>query len=718
MTDATEGEGTWNRLTRRKVVQWGAAYAAGAWGFLQGLQYVSDAFGWPSQLRQVAILALLIGLPVALVIAWYHGDRGEQRVTATELTILTMLFVLGGGIFWRYQQVAVSSPGAALATVRGPSIAVLPFKNRSDQRKDAYFVDGIHDDVLTQLTKIGAIKVIARTSVEQFRNTKLTTKAIGERLGVGAVLEGGVQRAGDRVRISVQLVDTATDTHLWAENYDRELTAANIFAIQSEVAAAIAYALKATLTPSEMAQVRAVPTRSLQAWEAYQLGKQRMAHRASAGLSEAEQFFKKAIDLDPKFALAYVGLADALILQTYYVRTPSDATLARADAAAGAALQLDPKLAEAWTSSAKVASDNNQFDRAEPMFRKAIELNPNYATAHHWYSGFLADRDRMDEALGYAEKAAALDPLSAIINSNLATMLAASGRFAEAEARYRKAISIDPAMPLAYLSIVLLDAYVLNRFADAVPILKKACELEPDNPIPMLWQAGVLLDFGDVSNAIRSTRAIQKRWPDDGWVNSVAAIIYASQGDLNAAVRSAGKGLEIDPRDTFALFVLDIADFRKGDARTARSRYAQAYPELLAAAPPTIDASNYATAIALASVLQRTGEAERAKWLLDGSEQVIRTKPRRLGSEGYGILDVKMHALRGDKIKALTALREAKLAGWRGPLWHYARNIDPHLASIRNDPEFKAVFADIERDMASQRAELAARSEDAPLALD
>ena len=163
-----------------------------------------------------------------------------------------------------------------------PSVAVLPFENRSREADDAFFVDGIHDDILTQLTKVGALKVIARTSVEQFRDTKLTTKEIGEKLGVTKVLEGGVQRAGDRVRITVQLIDAATDAHLWAESYDRELTAANIFAIQSEVAAAIAGALKATLTPAEQAAINAIPTQNLEAWEAYQLGKQRMASRTSA----------------------------------------------------------------------------------------------------------------------------------------------------------------------------------------------------------------------------------------------------------------------------------------------------------------------------------------------------------------------------------------------------------------------------------------------------
>ena len=165
---------------------------------------------------------------------------------------------------------------------------MLPFENRSDEHNDAFFVDGIHDDILTQLTKIGAIKVIARTSVEQFRDTKLTGKEIGEKLGVTRVLEGGVQRAGDRVHVTVQLIDATTDTHLWAESYDREVTATNIFAIQSEVAAAIAVALKTTLTPAERKSVNAIPTQSLDAWVAYQLGKQRMANRTKGPLVRSQ----------------------------------------------------------------------------------------------------------------------------------------------------------------------------------------------------------------------------------------------------------------------------------------------------------------------------------------------------------------------------------------------------------------------------------------------
>jgi len=729
VTDASEGENdsAWDKLRRRKVVQWGIAYAAGAWGFLQGLEYVSGLLNWPDQLQKVAGLALLIGLPIVLVLAWYHGDRGEQRVSRTELAILTLLFLLGGGLFWRYQHTTQSPPSATAAGAATtaasnhsadgrPSIAVLPFDNRSRVEDDVFFVDGIHDDILTQLSKVSGMRVISRTSVEQFRDTKLPIKSIAEQLGVAQILEGGVQRAGDRVRVTVQLIDAATDDHLWAENYDRELTAANIFAIQSEVATAIAAALKATLTADEKARVDAVPTENLEAWEAYQFGKQRMARRTSEALAEAERFFRRAIELDPEFALAHAGLADVLLMQTEYGGAPLESSLAQAEPAVARALALDPNLAEAWASSALIAHQRYQFDGAESKFRKAIELNSNYASAHQWLSGLLFNNGRVGESLRYAEEAVRLDPLSAISNANLGDLLQGVGRFAEAETYYRRAVTIDPAMPGGYHRIGLLDAYALNRLADAVPFLKRASELDQGNPQYAIWPAGPLVDLGDVPQAIRLMEDVLRRWPEDWYIHGAAAWVYATVGDSKGAIQSARKALEIDPKDQAGLLVLAVADLNNREASAARARYAKAYPDLLTREPPQIDPSNVDAAVSLASILQVTGDRERAIQLLDGSERAIR-RITRLGVLGYGITDVRIHALRGDKDRALTALREAEEAGWRGPLWRFYRDFDPALASIRNEPEFKAVFADIERDMARQRAELAARPKDAPLDL-
>jgi TolB-like protein/Flp pilus assembly protein TadD len=729
MTDTPterEEEGAWTKLRRRKVVQWGLAYAAGAWVLLQGLEYVTGTFDWPRLIQQFASLGLLIGLPVVLVLAWYHGDRGQQRVSGAELAILSVLLALGGGALWLFGQrserapvlsappaaptAAAASPAASAG--ERPSIAVLPFENRSDQQKDAFFVDGIHDDILTQLSKVSALKVISRTSVERFRDTTLPTRVIAEQLGATQILEGGVQRAGQRVRINVQLIDAATDTHLWAESYDRELTAESIFAIQTEVAAAISDALQATLTPAERKRVSAVPTRNLAAWEALQLGRQRMAHRTSAGLAESEKFMQRATELDPDFALAHVGLADALMLRRMYAGLPRDSGLARVDAAIGRALQLDPDLAEAWATSGLVHADRGQFERAEQMFRRAIGLNPNYATTYQWFSDLLGQLGRSEEALQYAERALELDPLSAIINVNLAEQLAYAGRFGEAASRYRKAIEIDASMPAAYVSIGTLTAYALKRLADAVPLVEKAIELDPGNPGNVCWLTQIYLDLGDEALADRATEAARQRWPDYPCVLSASAAGHLYRGDLSAALLV----LQLASDPGMALYVSSFADLEAGRIQTALSRYEKVRPEFFREGPPAVDGSNWRVAIELVPFLQAAGHDERARLLLDRSQEAIRGLPR-LGVKGYGVSDAQIFALRGQKEAALAALHAAEREGWRGPYWRWWLTRDPALASIRSDPGFKAVLADIERDVARQRAQLAKRPKDAPLDL-
>ena len=635
MTDTPaerEDSSIWAKLRRRRVAQWALAYAAGAWVLLQVLGFVSDSFAWPATVKQIATIVLAVGLPIVVVLGWYHGERGQRRVSGPELAVLTLLLLIGGGLLWLYSQRSVpttatttpETPAPVSAAVDGrPSIAVLPFDNRSRLEDDAFFVDGIHDDILTQLSKVSALRVISRTSVERFRKSELSIQDIAQQLGVRSILEGGVQRAGDRVRINVQLIDATTDAHMWAETYDRELIAANIFAIQTELAAAIAGALKASLTPGEQARAKVVPTQNLEAWEAYQLGKQRMAARSTPALADAERHFQNAIALDPKFALAYVGLADTLQLQIGIggASMNANATLTRAENAASTALNLDPNLAEGWTSSAGVAWSRKQYDRAEQMFLKAIQLNPNYATAYQWLSGTLGDLGRMDEALAFAERARALDPLSATINRNLGGTLESLGRFAEADVYYRKVIAIDPANSVSYNRLGVLDAYGLNRFADAVPLLRKSVELDPGDILNAFVFALVLSDLGDVSQAGQITDDVLKRWPDDLIASYMAALVHLSRGDRDAAVRYAQKSLELDPQqlsgDGGVLAMLTYADLERKDYVTARARYAEARPQLLSP-EPRIEAVNYRFAIDLATILQKTGEHEH----ISGSEAI------------------------------------------------------------------------------------------------
>lgn len=725
MTDTPierDDRGTWAKLRRRKMVQWGLAYAATAWGLAQGLAHLVATYHWPEWVQQVGTLLLLIGLPFALVLAWYHGEKGEQRVGWSELTILSLLLLLGGGALWFYGQSYESTPVATTpaAPLASPpasdvraSIAVLPFENRSNVQEDAFFVDGIHDDILSQLSKFSALRVISRTSVERFRDTDLGIRQIAQQLGVHHILEGGVQRAGGRIRITVQLIDATSDAHLWAETYDRELSAGDIFAIQSEVAARIAGALQATLTASEKSGLVVVPTQSLEAWETYQIGRQRMATRNVAASAEAERFFRKAIDLDPAFALAYTGLAWSLVSQAQYGGLPYEATLARADVEVEKALRLDPTLGDAWGHSAFIAGERGQRAQAEARYRRAIELDPNNAALRVRHSVTLQWLGNLDEALVEARLAAERDPLSAHANSHLGSVLKANGDFASALASYRRAIEIEPGLVHAYLGTGSGYGYCLGRFDEAIPWLEEGFRLDPQSTFATALLASFHLGLDDLAGADQWLERAEKQGDLNSQGAVAGALLALFRGDEARAHRYALQATKIDPQ---TLWLLRDADLRTADYAAARERYKQAFPELFGAEIPKLDALNGLAAIDLALVLQRTGEAERANRLLQRGETYVRTIPR-LTERGFGISDVAIYAIRGDRAKALAALSEAKQAGWRNPRWRYYRDFDPNLSTIRNEPDFKAVFVDIQREMVRQRAVLAARPMDAPLDL-
>jgi tetratricopeptide (TPR) repeat protein len=254
----------------------------------------------------------------------------------------------------------------------------------------------------------------------------------------------------------------------------------------------------------------------------------------------------------------------------------------------------------------------------------------------------------------------------------------------------------------------LLTAYAQKRLADALPLLAKAGGLYPGNGGIQGFLAMLQVDLGDDTQALAVIDSAVKRWPADPRVNSVAASVNRIRGDQEAAGRFARVVLGISQRDRDALSILGDADLERGNYDSARDRYAKAFPELLAAGQPKLDRANYQAAVDLVPVLQKAGDSSQANSLLDRSQDVMRRLPR-LGWRGTGITDARIHALRGDKAGALAALREAGKAGWCGPYWRYYRDFDPALASIRNEPGFKAVFADIDRKLAGQRAELAAR---------
>ena len=428
---------------------------------------------------------------------------------------------------------------------------------------------------------------------------------IAKQLGVRSILEGGVQRSGDRVRINVQLVDAPTDAPVWAETYDRELIAPNIFAIQSELATAIAGELKASLTPAEQARANAIPTQSLEAWEAYQRGRQRLATRNTAAIRDAEGHFRKAIARDSTFALAWDGLADTLVLQAYYGSRPKNERLTDAEQAVTRALTLEPNLAEGWASAGVIAYQRLDLEHAEQLLRGAIALNPNYAPAHHWLSMTFTDLGRRREALAMAESAVMLDPLSAVINNWLGNARDRVGRFDEALVAYRQAIEIEPTTAIPYVGIGLVYAYGFGRLDSAQTWYERAASADPGNPFALACLAQLYWELGDDTEAERWLARALALGEADVYTNVVAAVLYVDRGDVETAHNHAQVAAELDP---WGLFLLRDDYLRKGDYAGARAPYEKALPGLFAKELPTFKERDAFAAIDLAVVLQHTGE--------------------------------------------------------------------------------------------------------------
>lgn len=445
----------WTELKRRNVPRVAAAYAVAAWLTVEVSSVVLPAFAAPEAILRAVIILVLLGFPIALVIAWTYQmtpqglkrdeevdrEQDARRQRSNRLNVITLtILVLAAGMFLFERMVPW------VETVDRKSIAVLPFENMSGDASNDPFTNGIHDDLLTHISRIGSIKTISRTSVLKYRGTTKTIPEIGNELGVATILEGGIQRAGDRVRINVQLIDTATDEHLWADSYDRQLTASNVFAIQTEIAVAVADALRATLSTAEQRRLEYTPTENLAAMEAYYLGKQLLEERSRESLFAAVEYFEKVIELDPRYALAHSGLADAYMLLPEYTPTV-DMREARekSEAAADRALELGPEEPEVLASAGwnRLIHYYDWAD-AERLLRRALQIEPNNSGALHWLSHVLSWQGQHTEALATAERALEVDPHTTLMAMNLAYIRTDASLFDQAIARVLESIEEDP----------------------------------------------------------------------------------------------------------------------------------------------------------------------------------------------------------------------------------------------------------------------------------
>jgi TolB-like protein len=468
-----EEEGAWTRLRRRKVVQWGLAYAAGAWALLQVLGFAADSFGWPAVTKQLAMLGFAAGLPVAVVLAWYHGDRGHQRVTRSEFAIIAVLLALGGGIVGWWGHVAETPAGAAVAPAPAPtvtderSVAVLPFVNMSSDPEQEYFSDGMAEQVLDQLSRVPGLRVIARTSSFAFRSKEVDVATIAQRLNVSHVLEGSVRKAGNRVRITAQLIRASDSSHLWSETYDRELT--DVFAIQDEIATAVVQKLKVTLLGGKL-PARST-TASLDAYSLYLQGRYLFDRHGREDMEKAVSLYRKALELDPSYAPAWAALAEVGWILAEEGYREVDAAARDSLESAQRALHLDPQLALAHSMTGNIKfSYYWDWPAADASFKRAVACDPGDMGAT-FRSGLLAlGLGRVNDAVALFRRAVTLSPISPSAHEWLSHAYLASNRLDDAEKEIRTALDLSPDLSQGWyrLGFVLLEKGMATAALEAM----------------------------------------------------------------------------------------------------------------------------------------------------------------------------------------------------------------------------------------------------------
>jgi TolB-like protein len=434
---------SFDRLKQRKVFHWAAAYLAGAWVLLQVSSLLADPFHWPEIVMRSVTVLLVVGFLAVLVLAWYHGERGAQRVTTIEVVMLVAILVIAGAGLRLV--VPNGAPNASAASpspeVEQASIAVLPFVNMSGDRENEYFSDGVTEEILNVLAQATGLRVAARTSSFAFKNSKdVTINRIADSLRVAHVLEGSVRKAGNSVRITAQL-NTRDGYHVWSHAYERDLK--DVFAIQEEIARAIVDTLQVRLMGRAAPRVRGV-TANADAHDLYLLGLYHWNRRSGPDILRAIELFEQAVQADPKYALAHAGVANAYAVAPFYTEIPATNAIPKARDAIKHVLALDSTLAEPYATLGDIVLHfERDLPRAEALLLRALQINPAYATAHTWYAEMLNAAGRFDEAEREAARAFELDPLSPRINANYASELEA--RHPErAMAQYKRALDLSP----------------------------------------------------------------------------------------------------------------------------------------------------------------------------------------------------------------------------------------------------------------------------------
>jgi TolB-like protein/tetratricopeptide (TPR) repeat protein len=569
-------------LKRRNVYKVAVAYAVIGWVIAQIATQIFPFLEIPNWVVRLVIVLIAIGFPIALVVAWAFEatPEGIKRTEDVDLVAQSRapkkhawiyVVVIGAAIsvalfFLGRYSAGSKTTASAPNELSAKSIAVLPFDNLSRDPDNAFFAEGVQDEILTRLAKVADLKVIARTSTNKFKSAPDDLRDVAKQLGVTNILEGSVQKVNDQVRVNVQLINALTNAHLWAEIYDRKLS--DIFAVQSDIAKTVADTLQAKLTGTEKQMMAAQPTTDTTAYELYHKGRSLWEKRSGDNIPKAIAYYEQAIAQDPNYALAYAGLAKAYILLPFYTGANRLDAGSKAKDAALKALRLESNLAEAHVALGKILFFR-EIDLAGAMreYKRAIELNPNDATAHHWFGNdTLAALGRFEEAIAEGKRAIELDPLSTVINVDLGETFYYAHRYDEADGQMRKSLEIDPTSFYAHynLGIVL---QLKGDLPGAIAEYEKAKQLG-DNPLVSTLCAAAKAHAGDKDAALRMLSDLDKISQHREVVGYLRALLYLSLNNKDEALRWLEQGFEERDGSNISWIKVDpLLDSLHGDPR-------------------------------------------------------------------------------------------------------------------------------------------------------
>ena len=536
-------------LKRRNVYKVAVAYAVVGWVIAQIATQIFPFLEIPNWVVRLVIVLIGIGFPIALVIAWAFEatPEGIKRTEDVDLAAAAKqpkkhawiyVVVIGAafsiGLFFVGRYSVRNTAGASELSAK--SIAVLPFDNLSRDPDNAFFAEGVQDEILTRLAKVADLKVIARTSTQKFKSSPENLPDIAKQLGALNILEGSVQKVNDQVRVNVQLINALTNAHLWAEIYDRKLT--DIFAVESDIAKTIADALQAKLTGSEKQMIAAQPTNNTEAYELYHKGRSLWEKRTGDNIPKAIAFYEQAIAHDPNYALAYAGLSSAYILSPFYAGADRLSTSPKAKEAALKALRLDPNLAEAHAALGKVLFFS-EIDLGGAMreYKRAIELKPNDAGAHHWLGNdSLAALGQFEEAIAEGRRSVELDPLSIVINADLGETFYYAKRYDESVTQLRKTLDLDPTSFYTHYNLgIALQAK--GDLPGAIVEYEKAKQLSSDNLLVSTLSAAAKAQAGDKDAARRMLSDLDKESQHREVLGYWRTLLYLSLNNKEEALR-------------------------------------------------------------------------------------------------------------------------------------------------------------------------------------